>query len=90
MLANETLDGAGNLVAANESWKRSVRRQPQDLILGSNRLEALERAAAAGNQNAAAVLAGILSVLRGECPRFDLQYCYRERGFDMQTRKAEA
>jgi transcriptional regulator with GAF, ATPase, and Fis domain len=74
------LDSAGRLVAGNGAWKRSIRRESPDVALGSNRLEALERAAAAGDRDAAAVRSGILSVLRGERPRFDLQYCYRGHG----------
>jgi len=91
------LDGAGTIVAANETWRRFGREnllQSADACVGLSYLDVCDRAAGASSQEAREVAAGIRAVLRGERPGFSIEYpCHapdRERWFRLQVTPLEA
>jgi transcriptional regulator with GAF, ATPase, and Fis domain len=78
------LDEAGRVVAVNEAWTRSRRRQryPQEtLSAGTDYLERIERAAG-GDPRGALIVSGIRSVLSGEKERFEGRYPYPDPAGD--------
>ncbi|MDI6852527.1 MAG: PAS domain S-box protein [Deltaproteobacteria bacterium] len=81
----------GTIVAVNEGWEIFVRESNlwslEEAAVGANYLTAARRAAAAGDQDAAQVLAGIETVLQGSRKTFFMEFpCHhatQERWFMM-------
>ncbi len=74
------VDRGGTIRAANRSWREAAAAAGPPLVhgvsLGANYLEICARAAAAGDETAAAALHGIEAVLAGELPRFELEHSW--------------
>ncbi|MDP2497382.1 MAG: PAS domain S-box protein [Candidatus Palauibacterales bacterium] len=70
------LDADGVIVATNEAWRRFAATQGGDPrgYVGESYLEETRTAAEKGNEDAGEMLAGILSVLRGDSDQFELEY----------------
>ncbi len=75
--ATAVLDGSGTIVAVNRAWRMFAvdnGGQPDSTGEGVNYLAVCTRSAAAGCADAAAVAAGIRSVLAGDMVESDLEY----------------
>jgi PAS domain S-box-containing protein len=71
------IDAQGTIVALNESWVRMSAGNSlgsQGLGLGSNYLDVCARARGPGAREAGLALDGIWRVLKGELPRYSLEY----------------
>lgn len=85
------LDGQGMIVAVNQAWKQFAEEndgQFQHWGVGTNYLDVVRASAERGDGSAAHALVGLLGVLRGEKPRFEVEYpCHsvdQKRWFLMQ------
>lgn len=77
------LDEKGTIIAVNESWQRAAAEKngtPQSTGVGVNYLTVCQHAAQAGDAAAAAALAGIESVLRGQQSEFSFEYSGDQNG----------
>ena len=71
------LDRHGVILAVNEAWTRFARENQGSFAsvgVGANYLDVCRQAIAAGDPNADKTLAGIESVLNGECEEFVVEY----------------
>jgi len=71
------IDRAGDILAVNDAWARFARENQGSFAavgVGVNYLEVCRRAMAAGDPNADKTLAGLESVLNGECDEFVVEY----------------
>ena len=71
------IDSSGNIVAVNEAWTRFAAERgatPASTGIGQNYLDVTRTAAEAGMEDAARVLDGVMSVLRGQTEQFSMEY----------------
>ncbi|MDQ3569808.1 MAG: GGDEF domain-containing protein [Actinomycetota bacterium] len=71
------LDSRGSVLATNRAWAALAADHPDDPwrpTVGENYLEACERAANSGSEQATAIADGVRSVLAGSRRRFDANY----------------
>jgi PAS domain S-box-containing protein len=92
------IDGMGNIVAVNNSWKKFAVANGagslQRTAAGSNYFEVCEAASQEGDDIAANALKGIKDVMAGNLPQFYLEYpCHspdQQRWFGMRASKFES
>src|SRR4051812_39563812 len=76
------LDGDGTILTTNAAWARGTAAEgrPYASDPGTNYLDAIRSAAAAGNPDAAAALDGLTAVLAGRESSYSLDYAIRPGG----------
>lgn len=88
------LDASGTIEYVNNAWRRAAQvagvASESDAFVGTNYLAVCDRAARAGQQQAATAAAGIRSVMAGVADQFSIPYDMthgaQERSFEMQVR----
>lgn len=81
------IDAAGRIRMVNDAWRRFGRQRgaPADAYVGADYLAVCERAAAAGDCDAAVVRDGLTRLLAGEAAAFDHLYSCDELTFQLRA-----